>query len=277
MDIVHLSDFHYGSPDFQRECLLSVINFINEKRPDIVVCTGDLTHKGRQRQYQKILEYLNKIEVPFICVPGNHDARYSGLVFFERYIGARRSKVILEDQDAMILGLRSAKGDTSEGELGSEQLQWIMNELKNSHHSTKIVALHHHLLSVPSSGFKRTTLVDAGEMLELTRLYDVDLVLMGHKHCPHAWTVDSSVLLYCGTSTSEKVRADERPCFNYIHIDEKYIKSYIVDSMTYHKKLLINHRRGHSDTKYIRHRKTRIEHISSCNVWDSHKIKTRQA
>jgi 3',5'-cyclic AMP phosphodiesterase CpdA len=181
--------------------------------------------------------------------------------------------VVLDDCDATILGLRSAKGDTSEGELGSEQLQWIMNELENSPHSIKITALHHHLLSVPSSGFKRTTLVDAGEMLELTRLYDVDLVLMGHKHCPHAWTVDSTVLLYCGTSTSDKVRADERPCFNYIHIDEKYIKAYIVDSMNYHEKLLINHRRGKTENKFIRHRKTRIEHISTNSVWNSHKIK----
>ncbi|MGV9173088.1 MAG: metallophosphoesterase family protein [Promethearchaeia archaeon] len=269
MEIVHISDFHFGSPDFREDCMLSMIDFVNEKRPDMVVCTGDLTHKGRQSQYQGILEYLNRIEVPFICVPGNHDARYSGLVFFERYIGARRSKVVLNDCDALILGLRSAKGDTSEGELTSEQLQWIMNELEGSDHSIKIIALHHHLLSVPSSGFKRTTLVDAGEMLELTRLYDVDLVLMGHKHCPHAWTVDSTVLLYCGTTTSEKVRADERPCFNYLHINDNHIEAYIVDSITYYEKLLINHRRGCPTNEFIRHRKTRIEHISTCNVWNS--------
>ena len=130
----------------------------------------------------------------------------------------------------------------------------------------RVIALHHHVISVPYSGRKATTLVDAGELLEFTQLFEVDLCIIGHKHISYAINVGSTTFLYCGTSTSNKVRADESPSFNHIKLDKGDLEVQIVNTMTLEKTLLLEKQDGH--TNFIRPRKTRIEHLLSSSVWD---------
>ena len=125
VEIIHFGDLHYGDKkEFREEWLLNVIDYINDNRPDAAICTGDIVHKGLLRQYKGVLPYLEKIKVPLMVVLGNHDCKANGIISFERYIMPRRSKMILEDKDTIIIGLNSSKGDSSEGEIGDEQLEW---------------------------------------------------------------------------------------------------------------------------------------------------------
>lgn len=264
--LIQISDFHYGSTEFKKELLLNVIDYINKNNPDLVVCTGDLTHKGKVKQFQEIAELLKAIKVPFFAVPGNHDARNNGLMFFEQYIQRLRSKLILKDKNTILLGLRSAKDDISEGELGDDQLEWMLHTLQKYPYQNRIIALHHHLVAVPYSGRQRNTLIDAGEVLEINRLMKVDLVLMGHKHVPHVWRVGTSVLVYCGTTCSTKLRADEKPCFNEITLDNDNLEVYVVNSDNFEKYLLISRKQG--KTEFIRPRKDRLEHILKSPIDD---------
>lgn len=265
VELIQISDLHYGSHEFDESYLLNVIDYINDNKPDAVICTGDLTHKAKKYQYEEIAQYLKKIKVPLLNVLGNHDAKNNGTVFFERYIGPRRWKKIIKEKDTLVIGVRSPRDNTSEGELGDEQLEWMVNQLKNCKNRLCVLALHHHLVAVPYAGTKRNTLIDAGEVLELTQAYNIDLVLMGHRHVPHVWRFGNTALLYCGTSSSDKVRADESPCFNHIHLYEDELEVDIVDSRTLKKNLLIRQKRGETD--YIRPRATKIEHIIQTKVF----------
>jgi 3',5'-cyclic AMP phosphodiesterase CpdA len=143
----------------------------------------------------------------------------------------------------------------------------MVNQLKSSDNRLRVLALHHHLVAVPYAGAKRNTLIDAGEVLELTQAYNIDLVLMGHRHVPHVWRFGNTVLLYCGTTSSDKVRADESPCFNHIHLYEDELEVDIVDSRTLKKNLLISQKRGETD--YVKPRKTRIDHILQTKVFQN--------
>lgn len=263
--LIQISDLHYGSREFKEDCLLNVIDFINDNKPDAVICTGDLTHKAKKYQYEDIASYLAEIKVPIFNVIGNHDVKNNGIVFFERYLGPRRWKVNLDGKDTIIIGVRSPRDNTSEGELGDEQLEWMVQQLKNNRNRLRVLALHHHLVAVPYAGAKRDTVLDAGEALELTQAYDIDLVLMGHRHVPHAWRFGDTVLLYCGTTTSDKVRADESPCFNDIRLYEDELEVYIVNSHTLNKNLLISQKRGQTD--YVKPRIARIDHIIQTKVF----------
>ena len=130
--------------------------------------------------------------------------------------------------------------------------------------------MHHHAIAVPYSGRKQTTLTDAGEMIELAMYFKVDLVIMGHKHIPHAYVIGPTTFLYCGTSTSKKVRADDSPSFNHIILEEGdldyHLEVQMVNSITMEKSLLLERREGH--TKFVRPRRTRIEHLMQSSVWD---------
>ena len=270
VEIVQISDLHYGS-EFVPEYMENIINYIKNVKPDVVICTGDVVHKGRVVQYENVLPYFNRIRslTRLMVVPGNHCAKNSGLIFFERLIGPRRSRMIIEGKDTIIVGLCSARDDMSEGMIGDEQLDW-MGRCFNKNLENRIIALHHHLISVPLSGQKFTTVRDAGEILEFTQLFEIDLVLMGHRHVPHAYILDNNItdtiFLYCGTSASRKVRANDSPSFNHIFLDKGDLEVYMVHSNNLEKHLLLERREGL--TKFIRPRRTRIEHLLSSAVWD---------
>jgi len=265
VEIIHVSDFHVGSKEFREDYLYNVIDYINENKPDIVISTGDLTHKAKKEQYERVREYISMIKVPILNVCGNHDVRNNGVVFFERFIGPRRSVLTLDDKDIFFMGMRSPRDNTSEGELGDPQIEWMVDHLKRNDKKLKVLALHHHLVAVPSAGAKRNTVVDAGEVLQLIQDYDIDLVLQGHRHVPHTWRFGNSVLLYSGTSASEKVRADDKPCFNQISLYEDELEVYVVDSIKLDKNLLIHQKRG--ETNYIKPRRARIDHIIHSKVF----------
>ncbi|MFX1301719.1 MAG: metallophosphoesterase family protein [Promethearchaeota archaeon] len=271
VELIHISDLHYGS-EFVPDYMENIIQYIEEIKPDAVICTGDIVHKGRVIQFRKFLPYLNRIKEisSFIAVPGNHDAKNSGLIFFEKLIGPRRSRLLLEDKDTIIVGLCSAKDDMAEGMLGDEQLDWAARQF-NKNLENRIIALHHHLIPIPMSGQKFTTVRDAGEILELTQLFEVDLVLMGHRHVAHSYIISwkdssSTTFLYSGTSASNKVRADDSPSFNHIYLDEGNLEVYMVNSTNLKKGLLVERKEHH--TEFIRPRKTRIEHLLASAVWD---------
>lgn len=271
VEIIHISDLHYGS-EFVPEYMENMINYIEETRPDVVVCSGDLIHKGRVVQYKELLPYLERIKeiTKFIAVPGNHDAKNSGLVFFEKLIGPRRSRMLLEDKDTIIVGICSAIDDMAEGRIGDEQLDWLGRQF-NKNLENRIIALHHHLIPTPMSGQKFTTVRDAGEILEFTQLFEVDLVLAGHRHVGHSYVMSwknnfSTTFLYCGTSTSRKVRADDSPSFNQIFLEGGDLEVYTVNSDTLEKNLLLD--RKDNLTEFMRPRKSRIEHLLSSEVWD---------
>jgi 3',5'-cyclic AMP phosphodiesterase CpdA len=270
VEIIQISDLHYGS-EFVGEYLDNIIEYIKKAKPDVVICTGDVVHKGRVVQYENILPYFNRIKsiTRLMVIPGNHCAKNSGLIFFERLIGPRRSRMLIEDKDTVIVGLCSARDDMSEGMIGDEQLDW-MGRCFNKNLENRIIALHHHLIPVPLSGQKFTTVRDAGEIIEFTQLFEIDLVLMGHRHVPHAYIFDNNrtdtIFLYCGTSSSRKVRADDTPSFNHIFLDKGDLEVYMVHSNNLEKHLLLERR--DSRTKFIRPRRTRIEHLLSSAVWD---------
>jgi len=271
VEIIQISDLHYGS-EFVPDYMENIISYIKDSKPDVVICTGDIIHKGRLTQYNEVLPYLNRIKevTKFLAVPGNHDAKNSGLIFFERLIGPRRSRLLLEDKDSIIVGVCSARDDMAEGMIGDEQLDWI-GRCFNRNLEDRVIALHHHLIPIPMSGQKFTTVRDAGEIIEFTNLFEIDLVLMGHRHVPHAYTISwknssSTTFLYCGTSTSNKVRADDSPSFNHIFLHEGDLEVYIVNSINLEKSLLVERKEHH--TEFIRPRKTRIEHLLASSVWD---------
>ncbi len=271
VEIIQISDLHYGS-EFREDCFENIISYIKETHPDLVVCTGDLVHRGRINEFKNIVQYINRIKdiTRFMAVPGNHDVKSSGLVFFEKIIGPRRSRLILEEKNALIVGICSARDDLAEGRIGDEQLDWLGRQF-NRNLEDRVIALHHHLIPIPMSGQKFTTVRDAGEILEFTNLFEIDLVLMGHRHVPHAYTISwknssSTTFLYSGTSTSNKIRANDAPSFNHIFLSEGNLEVYIVNSVNLKKNLLLERKEHH--TEFIRPRKTRIEHLLASEVWD---------
>ena len=268
VNIIHISDLHYQDT-FKMSYLDNVINYINNNKDtiDVVVCTGDLTKKGRYYEFEQLAPLLKKIDVPLLTVAGNTDVKNSGIIFYEQFFGPRRTKMIIEDKDTLIIGVRSCKDDLKKGEIGDEQLAWVIDTIQNNPKKNIVLALHHHLIAVPYAGRSWNVVRDAGELLEVTQRYGVDLVLMGHKHIPHAWLFGETTLVYCGTTTTDLVRANDPPSFNQISLDDEDLQVDIINSITLEKQLLIKRKRG--VVEYVRPRMERLDHIIKSEVYKS--------
>jgi len=97
--IAHLSDFHLGVPSRGRRAVEEAVAWVAERRPDVVVVTGDLLsrHAGRP-VLERLLEELGSCFV----VLGNHDFADSRDPFSERVdpavFGELGGAVVLADE-----------------------------------------------------------------------------------------------------------------------------------------------------------------------------------
>ncbi len=83
LKIIHLTDLHYGSTIFQKE-VNELVQEINQRKPDLVVFTGDLVdkhYKIKEQEQEQLIKTLSKIETTIgkYAVTGNHD--YEGQTF----------------------------------------------------------------------------------------------------------------------------------------------------------------------------------------------------
>ncbi|MGB9132005.1 MAG: metallophosphoesterase, partial [Methanosarcina sp.] len=163
MQIVHLSDIHYSDAYFVPEIADSMLESINMLKPNIVVITGDLTENGFSVEYDGVKRFIDSIECENkVIVPGNHDSKNAGYLYFEDLFESRFSSKNFKD--VTVVGADSSQPDLNEGHIGRENYGWIKDAFSGE--DFKVFAVHHHLVPIPLAGRENTVLVDAGDVLE---------------------------------------------------------------------------------------------------------------
>ena len=170
--IAHISYPHLGSPYFVPNLMNRVIVELNELAPDAVVVSGDLTTEGFRPEYKAWLAYAERIDAPLLTVPGNHDSRNVGYVHFEDLIGPRMWST--DVSGVRVVGVDSSEPDLNEGKVGRVHYPWIKQEFRAAS-TLNIFVLHHHLLPIPGTGRERSTVMDAGDLLEVLIHAGVDV------------------------------------------------------------------------------------------------------
>src|SRR5712691_5760573 len=81
--LLHISDLHVGTreaPMVER----SLTALIERTAPELVVASGDLTHRGRPDQHAAAAAFLRSLGLPVLAIPGNHDIPYGFPARFTR-------------------------------------------------------------------------------------------------------------------------------------------------------------------------------------------------
>jgi 3',5'-cyclic AMP phosphodiesterase CpdA len=217
MMLVQLSDIHIG-PQFKKDVFERAVEEVNSLNPDAVIVTGDLTENGMLNEFEKAKEQLKKIKIKNVIVQsGNHDYRNTGYLLFKKLFP---SKTVNELGNAVVITLGTARPDRDEGEVGYRQNLWLARTLSKYTDKTKIIAMHHHLISVPDTGSDRIIVLDAGDVLQTALATNVNLVLCGHKHRPWIWNLGSLTIAYAGTASSERMRGFFENTYNIITVDK---------------------------------------------------------
>ncbi|MGQ0521570.1 MAG: metallophosphoesterase family protein [Actinomycetota bacterium] len=234
--IAQLSDLHCGSPFFDGALLEAAVAETIAVQPDLVVVGGDLTTDGYAHEFRAAQQYLQPLfdaGLRTVVIPGNHDSKNVGYLHFRDTFGAgegvgKGDSVlhIAAGESALsmrVVAIDSSKPDLAEGEVGRERYDWIRQQFAGEA-DIRTFVLHHHLVPVPGTGRERNEVWDAGDVLTLLHDLGVHLVLSGHKHVPHAWLLNDTLIVNSGTVSSYRLRGYTRPSYNLLEVTPDLIR-----------------------------------------------------
>jgi 3',5'-cyclic AMP phosphodiesterase CpdA len=185
--ILHVSDLHVGARDdpILEPALHSLVERVS---PDLVVVSGDLTHRGRREQHERAARLLRSLDVPLLAVPGNHDIPYAVPARvtepwseFEREW--QTTEPSYETPALQAVGLNSVRPWRHQsGGLSAGQLASAADRIRRAPPGAlRLVALHHQLVNAPWRTRKRT-LADRGTVLSGLAAAGAELIVSGHVH-----------------------------------------------------------------------------------------------
>jgi len=233
--IAQMSDLHFEEYKFSEELKNNLLEQVSEENPDLIVISGDITAQGYVEEYVKAKEFIDELKstAEVYVVPGNHDSCNVGLRQFKRLIGDRRFIHNDMHNRMVIIGLDSSEPDIHDGQIGIDQREWLVRELRKVREDMRIiVTFHHHILPIPRTGRERNILLDAGDILKILMEYKVDLVLNGHKHVPHAWRLEELVTVNSGTATTRRLHGTNVPSYNLIELGEDELHVKMINTET---------------------------------------------
>lgn len=231
--IAQISDIHCGSVLFDGDLLRMTAKRLREAAPDVIVLAGDLTAEGYEWEFEEAAEWLDQFDAPLLVVPGNHDARNLGYLHFERLFGDRFPTLRLDFEDeraaaldargVTLVGVDSSEPDRNAGRIGREWYGELERRFDAPGH-LKVFVLHHHLVSIPGTGRERSTVEDAGDVLDLLARLRVDVVLSGHKHVPFFWGLNGMLICNSGTTSTRRVRGLTPPSWNEVSVHRDHLE-----------------------------------------------------
>lgn len=223
--LFHVSDLHFGAED--RAALDWFAQEVATHRPDAVICTGDLTMRGRAREFAAAGRWLAELGVPVSIEAGNHDMPYYWdplrrlLRPYHRF-RAMRGQVhsdLALDHVAVVSLKTTARAqwrfNWSKGRVGPRALAGALAGLDHAaSRALRLVACHHPLVEADTRASGSTR----GGRLALAALAraGAHAVLSGHVHDAFDLSVETEggpIRLIGAGTLSERLRTT-RPSYN---------------------------------------------------------------
>lgn len=260
-----------------------------DQQIDFLFVLGDLTSRGSPGEFQDFYNFLsilrdllNLDESQVYITYGNHDVDWSVCQIKLEPTGHHKAYCVTA---ANIGGFFAPPGDYTvcgpvvgcgiahldgidlislnsgiecyedqaikHGRLGSSQFSWLKNKLPGHLRpdTTKIVILHHHLLTLPYSipVHDLSALEEGSNVLDILGDCGIDIVLHGHRHHPIVHTASNSrwkkpITFFCagsfGVSANERASGRLPNTFHTVNINsysgeqtlEGFIKSFELNS-----------------------------------------------
>jgi 3',5'-cyclic AMP phosphodiesterase CpdA len=162
---------------------------IERTAPELIVASGDLTHRGRRDQHERAARFLRSFGTPVLAIPGNHDMPYTFPARFTRTFAEferlwETTEPTQSTSTFHVVGLNSARPYRHQGgALRDEQLRDAVLRLREAPETAyRVVALHHHMLGAPWRASRKRPVSHRNRVLGELVGAGADLILAGHIH-----------------------------------------------------------------------------------------------
>ena len=237
MKIIHFSDPHGGGPAedwmayidkrwvgvfnyrfrrrFQHDLskLEKAVEYILDTKPDLAVCTGDLTSSGQPGEFSRVREILKPLvnsQVPLVYTPGNHDCYVNrswcvkAMKDTVHEVNQQRftfdeMPCRLELGGAEVLMLNTSRPSNllcSWGFVSRKDSRKVCEICEAEKKLPRILVTHYPLIEDNKWLRIRHALFGQGKLVKLVREKKIDLVLCGHVH-KHLLKVDENGFGQC--------------------------------------------------------------------------------
>ena len=228
--LLQISDPHFGTEQAPVVAALEVL--VRETQPAVVVLSGDITQRATRAQFKAARAFMDRLEVPWVAIPGNHDIPLYQLGArllspYGRYSETFGADLAPEfaSSDWLVLTVNTTRWYRHEdGEVSNAQIAHVAERLAGATPSQLRVVVTHQPVLVTRPEDRNNRLHGADEALRRWAAAGADLVLGGHIHLPFvrpAHEADPQVLralwaVQAGTAVSSRVRGGQPNSVNVL-------------------------------------------------------------
>lgn len=189
--ILHLSDLHFGTEN--PAVTEALLRLGEELQPSLYLLSGDITQRARRSQFAAARAFVERLQVPVLAVPGNHDLPLFNLPArllnpygnYRRAFGSQLEPVLETDQLLVACVNTTRAARHKNGEVSAVQIRRVEQQLRQARSAQlRIVMMHHPVRAVEET--------------------DVDNLLIGRDQAVPAW-VDAGMDLLCSFPLNKNI------------------------------------------------------------------------
>jgi len=156
-------------------------------RPDMALVTGDLVNKALAQDYAGLRRELDRLEMPYYVIPGNHDDRammsdtFADLGYLP--VDGKFLHYTLEDYPLRLIGLDTKHDEGDGGEFCAERLAWLDDTLGNQPDRPTFIFMHHPPFATGIGFMDDPAFIGSGELeAVVARHSQIKHIVCGHMH-----------------------------------------------------------------------------------------------
>lgn len=214
--LLQISDPHFGTEQPAVVEALAALSWL--QRPDLLVLSGDITQRARPAQFQAARAFTDRLGVPLLAVPGNHDIPLLDLWARVRRPYARHMAAFGDDlepmhasPDLLVVGVNTTRAwRHKHGEVSGLQVDRVARVLADARAAQLRVVVVHQPVAVTLAEDVPHRLRGHALALQRWALAGADLIMGGHIHLPYVMALHglarSMWAVQSGTAVSSRVR-----------------------------------------------------------------------
>lgn len=214
--LLQISDTHFGTE--QPHVVEALVKLAAQQRPDMVVLSGDITQRARPAQFRAAKAFVDRLGVPVLAVPGNHDIPLLDLWArlrrpYARYIAAFGGDLepMHRSPELMVVCVNTTRAwRHKHGEISERQVDCVARLMEGAESAQLRVVVVHQPVAVTRAEDLSNRLRGHAAALKRWSAAGADLVMGGHIHLPYVMPLQGLTrplwAVQAGTAVSSRVR-----------------------------------------------------------------------
>ena len=214
--LLQISDTHFGTE--QAPVVEALVTWARQQRPDLLVLSGDITQRARLAQFRAARAFADRMAVPVLAIPGNHDIPLLDLWTRVRRPYARYSAAFGADlepvhraSDLVVVGVNTTRPwRHKHGQVCAQQVERVARILESAESAQLRVVVVHQPVAVTRAEDVSNLLRGHAAALQRWSKAGADVVMGGHIHLPYVMPLQGLArplwAVQAGTAVSSRVR-----------------------------------------------------------------------